>query len=76
VAANETRQQGFKDMNTQIDAVIQELKDDVAAIGARIDALLQQIANGSVTPEQFADLQAQADALKALGTPGPTGSPP
>lgn len=65
--------QGMKTMNDQVAAIDQELKDAAAAISARIQALIDAVtAAGQVTPEQLAALQADADALKAIGTPPTT----
>jgi len=74
-SGNDTTQKGFADMNDQLNAIDQELKDAATAIAARIDALLAAVAAGTVTPEQVAALQADADALRALGVATASGAP-
>lgn len=47
--------------------VITALNDNTNAVAARMDALLAQIAGGTIKPEDLATLQAISDHLKQLG---------
>lgn len=52
------------------DAALAEIADATTAISARIQAFIDAAANGdTISTESIAALQADADALKALGTP-------
>lgn len=52
----------------QMDAALLELKDDIAAIATRIQAFIDAGTAG-VSDASLAELQADADALKDIGTP-------
>ncbi len=57
----------------QMDAALQEIADATTAIGNRIQAFIDAGTDG-ITQASLDTLQADADALKALGTPPATGA--
>lgn len=64
------KNQNKKIMSKQelMDAALAEINDATNAISARIDAFIAANAD-NVSAESLAQLQADADALKAIGTP-------
>lgn len=67
---NFIKQQNQKIMSKQdeLNASLQEINDATTAIAARLQALIDGGAD-NVTEESLQALQADADALKAIGTP-------